>query len=188
MKQKFPSTIALSVAQEIGAELRLYCEQIAIAGSLRRQKLEVGDVEILIQPRVESRPDGLFDRRDVDLAAEEIDRLVAIGMLAKRPNVVGSFTWGNLNKLAVHCRTGIPVDLFIEPNPLDWWRSLVIRTGSKETNIRLIMEAKKHGVHVGAYGTGLTDIRTGERIPCASEQEFFETCHCRYLHPKDRNA
>lgn len=57
MTTKFPRTQALAVAEELVAALRPACERLEIAGSLRRGKAEVGDVEILFVPRVEERPD-----------------------------------------------------------------------------------------------------------------------------------
>jgi DNA polymerase/3'-5' exonuclease PolX len=127
-KTRFPRAIGLAVAKEICQALQLYTERLEVAGSLRRRKADVGDVELLFVPRMESRPFDMFTTEDVDLAGEEIDRMVARGLLAKRPNIAGGTSWGTKNRLAVHVETGCPVDLFTTTHDA-WWNYLVCRTG-----------------------------------------------------------
>jgi hypothetical protein len=57
-------------------------------------------------------------------------------VLTKRKNKNGVTTWGTLNKLATHATSGIGVDLFATTHDR-WFVSLVVRTGSKETNLSL---------------------------------------------------
>lgn len=170
---------ALAVAEELRAALAPFCQQIAVAGSLRRRKPTVGDVEILFVPRFEARPFDMFTTATVDLADEALAGFLAAGVLAKRGG------WGALNKFATHLASGIGVDFFTEPNPADWFRSLVIRTGPKDSNIRLIESAARRGLHVHAYGPGITNAR-GEAVAVASEREFFEICGAAYAEPEAR--
>ena len=145
------------------------------------------DVEILYNSKTEKRPDpqDMFKTITVNLVDETIQTMEGVGVLERRRNTLGRESFGPLNKLMRHRASGIPVDLFCEPSLHDWWRSLVIRTGPKELNVRLITTAAKRGVGVHAYGTGLTDMR-GAPIACESEEQFFEICGARYLAPKDR--
>lgn len=184
MKNKFSHADALAVAEELQAILAPACHRIAIAGSLRRLKPEVGDIELLFIPRLSQRPDGLFFSRFVDVCSELTENLVAQGILAKRPNVNGSFTWGERNKLAVHIPSGIPVDLF-GTSDANWWVSLVIRTGSKETNLALTTGANKKGASLMAYGSGVkwSDDTVTQ---ATSEQHVFEMCGVPYKEPQDR--
>lgn len=177
----------MKVATEIVELLRPVTERIEICGSLRRGKLEVGDVELLFQPKIDMVADGLFDQKPFNRTDDKLDSLLRSGYLEKRPNVKGHFAWGTLNKLALHKSSGIPVDLFTEPNPEDWMRSLIIRTGSSDYNIRLIQSAAKLGIHVGAYGIGLRD-KNDTRIPCNSEEEFQKICGIKPLLPYQRTA
>ncbi|RYD50171.1 MAG: hypothetical protein EOP83_24365, partial [Verrucomicrobiaceae bacterium] len=75
-KPRFPREAALVVAGELVHLLGPVCERIAIAGSLRRDKPEVGDVEILFVPRIEERPLDMFAIEHVSLAEEAIQRLL----------------------------------------------------------------------------------------------------------------
>lgn len=111
-RKKFPAADAMRIAEFLKASLEPYCERIVIAGSLRRGKPAVGDIELLLIPKYENRPDGLFDTKPVDLADEALSRMLAGGKIKKRPNKTGVFTWGAQNKLGIHVETGIPVDFF----------------------------------------------------------------------------
>lgn len=184
MKTKFPRAAALSVAEKLQARLAPVCLRIAIAGSLRRLKSEVGDIELLYVPRHELCADGLFDKRSVDLADEEITRMLADFTLARRPNIKGAFTWGPSNKLAVDVASGIPVDLFATTEA-KWWVSLVVRTGSKETNLRLTTGANKQGATLNAYGSGVT-WSDGSQTAATSERHVFELCGLPYIDPEFR--
>ncbi len=47
-----------AIASALVADLEPYCARIQVAGSIRRRKEMVGDIEIVAIPRYE--PDGLF--------------------------------------------------------------------------------------------------------------------------------
>jgi DNA polymerase (family 10) len=184
-KQKFPHADALAVAEELQAMLAPACERIAIAGSLRRLKPFVSDAELLFVPRMSRRSVDMFLEEHVSAADEVCEKLLKDGVLAKRPNVNGHFAWGAANKLAVHVRTGIPVDLFSTNGPC-WWVSLVIRTGSKETNLRLATGAIQRGASLMAYGHGIR-WPDGSVTAARSERDVFSLCGVPYLeNPKDR--
>src|ERR1044071_3884421 len=136
IKRKFPRADGMRVAIELSALLNPFCERLEIAGSLRRRKELVGDIELLLIPRFESVADGLFDKRLVDLADAQLTRLLSGGVIEKRLSKTGIASWGPQNKLARHVESGIPVDCF-STDAERWWVALVIRTGSKETTLRL---------------------------------------------------
>lgn len=186
MKQKFDLEEVGPVAMELCLILNPFCERIEIAGSLRRGKLQVSDIELLFIPKLESRQADMFTTAPADLAAEKINELLAAGVLAKRPSETGVFTWGQLNKLAVHVASGIPVDFFCEPDAADWPRSITIRTGPKEFNVRLMESAPRHGHKAHAYGEALHKIPGGERVIVKTEQEFIELCGLEYTEPNAR--
>lgn len=185
-KQKFPRAQALVVATQLMANLRPFCERIEIAGSLRRSKAEVGDIELLFIPKMLKAKEGLFDTALVDQAAAAIDRMVAERIISPRKNVAGHISaWGPLNKLALHLPSGIPVDFF-STTADNWWVSLVIRTGSKEMNLLLTTGSNRLNRTLHAYGAGITDRRTGELMPAKNEREVFWLCGVPYREPKDR--
>ena len=183
-KQKYPRSDALKVAKELCDRLTPFCERIIVAGSLRRRKLEVGDVEILFIPKITHERDGLFDTVPTSAAEVAIQKLLDAEILTMRPSKTGGFSWGKLNKLAIHRATGIPVDLFAT-NEDCWYVSKVIRTGGKETNLMLTTGAHKFGRTLHAYGSGFTG-RDGQLITCKSEEEVFELAGVPYTEPWNR--
>lgn len=113
-RQKWAAADAGMLGAVLCAVLGQFCERIEIAGSVRRGRRMVSDLEILYVPKVEVRinPKDFFAQSAVNLAEGCIEKMLAAGELAKRPNSLGHFTWGPLNKLAIHTETGMPVDLF----------------------------------------------------------------------------
>lgn len=183
-KTRYPADSARKVAEGIVAVLAPLCERIEIAGSLRRRRPTVGDIEILYVPKMDARPDGLFGTKQVSLADERIEQALTNGVIVKRPSKIGIFTWGDKNKLAVHVASGIPVDFF-STSLEAWWVSLVVRTGSAETNLSLTTAAQRQGKSLIAYGEGVRQT-DGTVIAARSEQEVFALCGVAYREPWQR--
>lgn len=182
-KKRYPHGIAHRLAVELMEELAPFCERIIIAGSLRRNRPDVGDIELLYIPSFEDRQADMFTTEPADVAGEKIDAMLAAGTFSKRPKIDGTFTWGKKNRLAIH-RDGIPVDLFATTQE-NWWVSLVIRTGGKETNLRLTNGALAKGMHLNAYGSGFT-LQNKRVVTAHSERDVFELAGVRYAAPEDR--
>jgi DNA polymerase/3'-5' exonuclease PolX len=183
-KVKFPRAAAIEVARELVRLLGPVAERLVIAGSLRRRKPEVGDVEVLYIPRTTPEPDGLFDTVQANLADRAIQSLLDAGVLAKRLNSLDSEMWGPKNKLAVHLATGIPVDLFAA-TPANWFNYLVCRTGSADNNTRIATAAKSKGWTWKPYAHGFLDQHANwQRV--TSEQDVFALAGLPYLDPWQR--
>ena len=183
VKTKVPFADAVVVAITLLKELLPLCERVSIAGSIRRCKPMVSDIELLYIPRVEERPFDLLTTHLVSLAEEHINGWLNSGLIIRRPSVTGVTSWGEKNKFAVHVPSGISLDLFATTTE-NWWVSLVIRTGSKETNLALANGAIKLGRRLNAYGCGV--IEHGEIIPARSERDVFDLCGVPYAEPEDR--
>ncbi len=171
------------IAETLREALSPHCERIIIAGSIRREKPHVGDIELLYIPRFETRQIDLISEGQVNVTDECIARLLACGQLAKRTNVNGSEMWGAKNKLAVHVPTGIPVDLFAT-DATCWHNYLVCRTGPAESNTRIATEAKRRGWKWNPYGDGFTT--PNGFIHCGTESYVFEAVGLPYLEPWER--
>src|ERR1700741_385168 len=101
---KHPRAKALAVAREITAVFQPLAEKdrFVFAGSLRRMKPEVGDIELVYIPRVEMRsdPDDLLDNRiPTNLFNEKLDEWLKLGVVSKRVGPRGGTSWGPANKL-----------------------------------------------------------------------------------------
>lgn len=188
-KKRWPRAAAMAVAEELVWRLQAVCERICVAGSLRRGKAMVGDVEILYIPRFEQRQVDLFNIERVDQAGEVLQNLLRAHVLCQRLSARGTPAWGHKNKLAVHVASGIPVDLFAA-SEANWWNYLVCRTGSAESNMRIARAAIAKGWQWNPYGPGFS--RGGplagarEIVARASEREVFEFVGLPYLPPEKR--
>lgn len=183
-KQRWPRKAAIEVARELCRELEPYCERLVVAGSLRRMREDVGDVEILFIPRMERHQVDLLKWAMISLADVRIGRLLANGTITQRRSKIGTVAWGDKNKLAVH-RSGIPVDLFATTQAA-WFNYLVCRTGPAAQNVRIAAAAKAMGFAWHPYRAGFTHLVTGAPVPMESEEAVFEFVGLPYLEPKDR--
>lgn len=184
-KPRFPRAAALAVAREMCHVLDSVTRKLIVAGSLRRRKSEVGDVEILYIARTEKRKIDLFRDGDADLAGELLQAMLADGILAPRPNISGSTIWGERNKLAIHKATGIPIDFFAT-NETSWYNYLVCRTGPAALNTRIAGGTQAQGYQWNPYGSGFTCLKTGKIIPMRTEEEVFHFAGLPYQEPWER--
>ena len=181
-KPRWPRAEALHVAEEICEALRAVTVKREIAGSLRRGKTMVGDIELLYIPRWSVAPLDMFSDLQ-NLAEKAIATLVEEGVLMARRNRNGGVAWGEKNKLAVHCRTGIPVDLFAATEA-NWWNYLVCRTGPAALNTRICVAAQRKRWKWNPYGAGFS--REGEIVTMTSEADVFEFVGLPYQKPEER--
>ena len=166
---------ARAIAEQIKAVLESSCERIVIAGSIRRQKPDVGDIELLVIPKY---VDG------VDMLDAKIKTMIYFDMLGYRLNKLGRKVYGPKNKLLVHVPSGVGVDVF-STTPECWTVALVVRTGGKVTNQRIATAAIRKGWQFHAYGRGFT-TPDGE-IVCHSEHDIFKAVGLPYKEPWERD-
>lgn len=185
-KPRFPRAAALDVCRELCRELKPVTERLIVAGSLRRRKEEVGDVEILFIPKWGkiTRPDQLF-AETCNITEATIETLRFRGVLDARLNKDGREAMGPKNKLMVHRASGIPVDLFTA-SPENWWNYLVCRTGGAESNVLIATVAREQGYSWSPYGSGFIRLSDQRLIPMTSEQHVFEFLGLPYLQPWER--
>lgn len=185
-EKRYRHAEALFIAEKFVAFLARHCTRIAIAGSLRRRKPAVSDIEILFVPKLTKITDfgDMFGASvEVSAAGVAIDALLGGEIIAKRENKNGTFTWGTQNRLAVHVETGIPVDFFATTEE-NWFNALVVRTGPAASNKAIASAAIALGWHWMAYGNGFT--RGREIKVVKSERDAFEHVGLPYLPPEKR--
>jgi DNA polymerase (family 10) len=152
---------AWPVVEEMIAYLKDHApvDRVAPAGSFRRMKETVGDVDLLVESRDHSEVAKAFTTMpwvgDVVLAGE--------------------------TKCTVLLRTGLQVDLRIL-DAESWGSGLLYFTGSKDHNIRLRGLAQKKGLKLSEYGL----FRGDERVAGATEAEVYDALGCAYIEPEMR--
>ena len=156
---------ARTIAERVKVTLAPYCDRIEIAGSIRRAKPMVNDIDIVLIEKPEAA-------LTINYVLSHIGTIVKDGPKIKQ-------LWYTENQ------TLISVDLYIA-TPATWATLLLIRTGSKENNIRLATIAKRKGWHLKANGDGLFNEKE-ERIAGDTEESIYEALAIPYQEPEERN-
>ena len=159
--------IARGLAQKIVAELAPACERIEIAGSLRRNRPQVHDIDIV------SLPAG-----DGSAWLNALERMIARGSLK-------SIRRGSKVQSYIATKTGIQVDIYTADRKM-WPTLFLIRTGSKEHNIRLAQRARELGLKLKASGDGI-ETESGDLLEIYSEEDVFRILKLPYLAPELRS-
>ena len=168
---------ARAIAKGLQYDLEWGCERITIAGSIRRCKPEVGDIELLCIPKY----GGVAG--EVNQLDQAIVDLILNSDLDYRVDKRGRRTYGEKNKFMVHRPSGIGVDIFCADKD-NWGMSLVVRTGPASFCVRLMAHYKSIGCSGHAYG-GVTD-RNGQEIACPTEEDVFRLAGWPYVPPEKR--
>ena len=179
-KKRFPLSQAEEVALDLVNYLRGWCEIIEIAGSIRRRKPKVGDIEIVYVPRFAMEKDGLFDTKRTCLADAVIQNLITRKIISPR-----GIAWGEKNKFAVHLASGIPVDFFATKREC-WPNYLVCRTGGAINNTRIATAGKWLGLKWHPYGIGFVKLGNGEWLVVKSEADVYRFVNLPFLPPEKR--
>ena len=171
----YPCSDLQGIALEIVELLKPYCERIEIAGSIRREKPMVKDIELVMIPKFEAGQADLFGEavEQVNLLDQFLSQKLDDGTFGHRPDKNGVPSWGAKSKRGVY-RSTFPVDLFSVISPAQWGVIFAIRTGSAEF-ARNFMTQREFGgnmppgmrVQNGALWQGDRLIETPE------ESDFF---------------
>ena len=155
--------IILERAQKIAAEVvkRIgpYCQKIEVAGSVRRLKPWVNDIDFVLIPS---------DLWNLIHSIKDLGAMSMSGLKIMRVLVGGS----------------IQLDFYFA-DETTWATLLLIRTGSQENNIRLATRARELGWHLAASGDGLLNERN-ERIAGDSEESIYGALGLPYQRPEER--
>lgn len=136
MQLKKAADIAVSICEQ----LQPFTERINIAGSIRRQKPEVKDIEIVCLPGYISQQKGdLFGTKEVMVIHPKF-----VEMVGRLGEAIKGTPTGRYMQIEL-CFFGINLDLFM-PDRDDYYRQYAIRTGSADYAARTIAAGwKKKG-------------------------------------------
>jgi DNA polymerase (family 10) len=153
---------AKEVAEQLRATLMPHCQRIEIVGSIRRHRPTVHDIDIVLIPKP-----------------------YAVIMMSGLLTTIGDLKAdGDLIKRVFLIDYNITVDIYIA-TPSSWATLVLIRTGSKENNIKLCSRARTKGWQLKASGDGLFN-EEGERIAGDTEQSIYEALGIPYQEPQER--
>ena len=154
----------------IGA-IEPYCVKAQVAGSIRRCKGSVNDIDIVVEPKPQSWIKLIKEIRCQFNAITEKQG-------AKLATLYVPFA-------SKQGQGHVQVDLY-RASKSTWGILLLIRTGSAEHNIYLAKLAIRKGYHL-AYSKGLLNEK-GEVIASKTEREVFQALELDHLPPQDREV
>lgn len=160
-KERMPLGRALPIAEEIVAQIAALpgTSRVVIAGSARRMKETVGDIDILT------------------IAG---DGAATINAFVHFPQVKEVLAAGD-TKGSVVLHNGLQVDLRVVPAE-SYGAALHYFTGSKAHNIKIRTIARERGLKINEYGI----FRGEERIAGEEEDDVFEVLGMQWIPPEMR--
>jgi len=171
---------ALCAAKQVREALKPACEKVVIAGSLRRKKPDVKDIEICCQPKM----GGLFsDIPDIGALESAIAGAVNCGLIEWDMQLRRN---GEKYKRFRVPEIDIAVDLFIA-GPGNFGPILAIRTGDTEFSQKLVTKIASDGLMPDNMRQmdGFL-FRDGVKLECPTELAFFEALGLPVLDPVER--
>ncbi|MBI3008342.1 MAG: DNA polymerase/3'-5' exonuclease PolX, partial [Candidatus Omnitrophica bacterium] len=162
-KERMPLGFALPIANDIISSLKKLpqTKRIIIAGSVRRMKETVKDIDILVT---------------------SIDPETVMAEFIKLPQIMDVLAHGS-TKSSVLTKDGIQVDLRVV-EPESFGAALVYFTGSQAHNIRLREMAVKKGWKINEYG--VFNERTNSKIAGKEEEEIYKILGLPFIPPELR--
>ncbi len=142
-------------------------DKITPAGSLRRGRDTVGDLDILVTGKA---------------CCIEESRQEAIAYIAKYPPIMDVIASGD-NKISFHLRDGMQVDVRLLP-PESFGAAMQYFTGSKAHNVALRQRALKMGYTLNEYS--LATLEGEKPVAGRTEEEIYGKLKLDYIPPEMR--
>src|SRR5205823_8288906 len=181
-KTKRPLREAERIAAAIVADLAPSCARIQVAGSVRRRKEVIGDIEIVAIPRY--APAGLFGDCTANLLWEHLHASDAYRFTK------GDHANGRYYQLALPLHAGLQLDLFLA-QPDNWGLTLLVRTGSAAFSTAMLVRWKRRQ-GLGRAQPGSVDgrlvTRNGRAVPTPEEETVFQLLGMQPVPPERRSG
>ncbi len=155
-----------------------------IAGSVRRRRDEVHDLEIVGVPKMRKMMGMLTDEVEPDLPyIREVLR--SEGWTRGPPNKAGAKAPFGPRYLKLDNGDGLQLDLFLVYPPCEWGVLFFIRTGSAKWSMKVVTRLHDYGLK--SEDGHIVRVATGETLPCPEEEMMFTYAHLPYVEPKLRD-
>lgn len=177
---KIDLTEAETIADKVRQHISPAMDRVEVAGSIRRRKEVVGDIEICGIPGDRGRLIGLLSE---------------VGQHIK-PGVPGAVPWEpkvSAKYLRVRLAEGMNLDVFLG-TPENWGGLFMMRTGSGSSPDGNTF----HGFIPGIFGRWkkmsgggrmtecMPTMPTGEQLHIPEEQDFFDILEMNFVPPQER--
>jgi DNA polymerase (family 10) len=163
----------LDTAEQLADKLVAYLmaapgvEKVTPAGSLRRGRETVGDLDVLVTGKACCQPESL---------QKIIEHLLLF------PGLMEVIAQGD-NKVSFRQRNGMQVDVRLLP-PESFGAAMQYFTGSKAHNVAIRQRALKMGYTLNEYS--LASLESGKPVAGASEEEIYAKLQLDFIPPELR--
>ncbi|MCM8818388.1 MAG: DNA polymerase/3'-5' exonuclease PolX [Candidatus Omnitrophica bacterium] len=158
-KERIPLGIAFPIVEEIIEELKKYTDKIEPAGSLRRMRETIGDIDILATGK----------------------NIEIINSFISLPSVKEVLAKGDTKASVIVKTNNLQVDLRVVSSD-SFGAALQYFTGSKSHNIKLRGLAKDKGLKISEYGV----FKGDEKIAGRCEEEVYKALGLVWIPPELR--
>lgn len=167
-----------TMAGAVAHYLEPYCHRVEVAGSLRRMKPMVRDIELVAIPKM-----------DIDLFGNPLETSAIDYAFDGKPVTFikkGQKYW----QFKIVGSTGYEytVDLFLQPDPATFGVNMLLRTGSSDFSHRMVTPKSSGGYKPN--GLEVRDARVwrnGVALETPEEKDVFVLWGMEYIEPKSRN-
>lgn len=164
-------------AQKVMRLLLPFCDKLSIAGSVRRQKPEVKDIEIVCLPKAVDDLCGNptypllgYLNNPTDFLADECKRLKGKDRYQQ---------WQLPN---------VKLDLFIVLPPAQWGVIYTLRTGPWEFSKAIVTQQRIGGLLPDEARVKDGSVWVGDqKVSTPNEEDFFKFCDLAFIHPQHRD-
>lgn len=179
--KKIPLEVGQLVADAFIHHMAPHAERIEVAGSVRRRKEQVGDIEIVMIPKM-FRSQLNFDGNPVGRSTDKIDSGIQSYIDSESP---GYPALTRLNDGVRYIKlmetvVGVQIDLFVVRSPAQWGPIISIRTGSADFSKRLVTSLLKNNLRCE---DGCVLDSENNKIDCPEEINFFRAAGMKMIAP-----
>ena len=164
-KIKYPYAEAYKIALGVLEQLKPFCDRVEIAGSIRRKKAEIHDIDLIAIPKP----------YEIGLFQSEI-----VNVINRWEKIMGELPCKFTRRLLP---SGVFLDLFLVDEK-SFGQIFAIRTGSKEFNRNVLIKACNQN------GFKMVDgylLKEGEKYEIREEEDLFRMIGLPFVPPENRN-
>lgn len=162
--RRFPLDVMQRAAERLQEALKPRAERLQVAGSIRRQKVDCGDIELVAIAKDGSLAQALRERA-----------LIIVKSGTKYTQAV-----------VVDEEAGpVVVDLFVTADTAQWGMLFFIRTGCADFVERALAHWRRISGMGYCHDNRLCTV-SGKPIDTPEEEDVFTALQCRFVAPQDR--
>lgn len=166
------------------SKFNFLCEKVLVVGSVRRQRPEVNDIDIVVIPRVPRDKSW----NEIAKALGHAHRMVEI---KKGPKLMSFAHYVDIPDLLRPRGPDYTVDIY-HATPETWGILVLVRTGSKEHNVKLCSLALSKGMKLSAAEGVLKPVESFPSmmkvVASKTEEDIFVALGISFVKPEDREV